>query len=65
MLKNGVLNAILVIGKKTQGQNRKALQPIYTGEPFERVAIDIISFYRVCPEEIAIYLLLLIILLNM
>ena len=29
--------------QKTQGRNRGALQPIYTGEPFERVAINIIG----------------------
>ena len=28
---------------KTQQQNRAPMQPIYTGEPFERVALDIIG----------------------
>ena len=37
--------------QKTHGRNRGALQPIYSGEPFERVAMNIIGPLPRTPRE--------------
>ena len=43
MCKTGALNAEHAIFTKNPQRNRAPLQPIYTGEPFKRIAMDIVG----------------------